>query len=90
VLGYFNVPFTETLPTRDQIDEIRRILDATENKPILMYGVDRDQAAAAWALIRAASGVPAELAVQDGLTAGLRERLRAVRERLGLGKQTAL
>jgi uncharacterized protein (TIGR01244 family) len=90
VLGYFNVPVTETLPTQDQIDAIRRILDATENKPILMYGADRDQAAAAWALFRAASGVPAELAVQDGLTAGLRERLRAVRERLGLGKQTAL
>jgi hypothetical protein len=90
LLGYFNVTLTESLPTQDQIDEIRRILDASENKPILMYGVDRDQSAAAWALYRAASGVPAELALQDGLTAGLRERLRTVRERLGLGKQTAL
>jgi hypothetical protein len=90
LLGYFSVPSTEMLPTQDQIAEIRRILEAAENRPILIYGVDRDQAAAAWALFRAASGVPAELALQDGLTAGLRDRLRAVRERLGLGKQTAL
>jgi hypothetical protein len=76
---------TDTLPTQDQIGEIRRILDAAGNRPILMYGVDRDQAAAAWALSRAESGVPAEIALQDGLTAGLRDRLPAVRERLGLG-----
>jgi hypothetical protein len=90
LLGYFSVPSAETLPTPDQIAEIRRILDAAENRPILIYGIDRDQAAAAWALIRAASGIPAELALQDGLTAGLRDRLGAVRERLGLGKQTSI
>jgi uncharacterized protein (TIGR01244 family) len=85
LLRYFSVPVTDTLPTQDQIGEIRRILDAADNGPILMYGLDRDQAAAAWALSRAESGVPAEIALQDGLTAGLRKRLPAVRERLGLG-----
>jgi hypothetical protein len=31
-----------------------------------MYGIDRDQAATAWTLVRAASGVPSELALQEG------------------------
>jgi hypothetical protein len=51
-----------------------------------MYGADRDQAAAVWALIRGASGIPPDIALQDGLTAGLRDRLLDVRERLGLAK----
>jgi hypothetical protein len=85
LLAYFNMRITGRLPTEDQIAEIRRILEASENSPVLMYGADRDQAAAAWALVRAASGIPLTIALQDGLTAGLRERLAAVRERLELG-----
>jgi hypothetical protein len=84
LLAYFSVRIMEQLPTPDQIIEIKRILDANENGPILMYGADRDQAAAAWALTRAASGIPPEIALQEGLTAGLRGRLPAVGERLGL------
>jgi uncharacterized protein (TIGR01244 family) len=85
LLAYFNRLITERLPTEDQVAEIRRILEASDNGPVLMYGTDRDQAAAAWALVRAASGIPAEIALQDGLTAGLRDRLTAVRDRLELG-----
>jgi uncharacterized protein (TIGR01244 family) len=84
LLRYFSVPVNE-LPTREQIGELRRILDAAENVPVLIYGTDRDHAAAAWALVRAASGVPPELALQEGRTAGLQARLPAVRERLGIG-----
>lgn len=83
LLGYFSVPVSEP-PSQEQIAELRRILGTAENGPILIYGIDRDQAAAAWSLVRAASGVPPELALQEGLTAGLRSRLPAVRERLGL------
>jgi hypothetical protein len=83
LLGYFSVPLAD-LPTKEQIEQLRRILDRPENGPILIYGIDRDQAAAAWALVRAASGVPPELALQEGRTAGLRTRLAAVRDRLGL------
>jgi protein tyrosine phosphatase (PTP) superfamily phosphohydrolase (DUF442 family) len=83
LLGYFSVPVSEPA-SQEQIAELRRILDTAENGPILIYGIDRDQAAAAWALVRAASGVPPELALQEGLTAGLRSRIPTVRERLGL------
>jgi hypothetical protein len=83
LLQYFSVPLSDP-PSQEQIDQLHRILDTVENAPILIYGIDRDQAAAAWALVRAAAGVPPELALQEGLTAGLRKRLAAVRERLGL------
>jgi uncharacterized protein (TIGR01244 family) len=87
LLKYFSVPTAE-LPTPEQVNELRRVLDAAENGPVLIYGIDADQAAAAWALVRAASGVPPELALQEGRTAGLRARLGAVRGRLGLDKGT--
>jgi len=87
LLGYFSVPVGEPA-SQEQIAELRRILDTAENGPILIYGIDRDQAAAAWALVRAAAGVPPKLALQEGRTAGLLRRLPAVRERLGLGAST--
>jgi protein tyrosine phosphatase (PTP) superfamily phosphohydrolase (DUF442 family) len=80
VLRYFNVPIT-ALPTAEQVAQIRRIVEDPANAPILIYG-QQDQAAAAWALVRAAGGVPAELALQEGKTAGLRQLLGAVQERL--------
>lgn len=84
LLKYFNVPLSERLPTQDQVAEMRHILDSPNNKPILIYGLNNDQAAAAWTLLRASSGVPAEFALQEGLTAGLRNSESVVRERLGI------
>jgi hypothetical protein len=84
LLGYHNIAITEQLPTAEQLISIRRILETPDNRPILMYGADRDLVAAAWTLVRHASGVPPEFALQEGLTAGLRERLPAVRQRLGI------
>jgi hypothetical protein len=83
LLRYFDVP-SASLPSDEQVAQIRRIVEDPANAPILIYG-QQDQAAAAWALVRAASGVPAELALQDGKTAGLRRLLAPVQERLRAG-----
>jgi hypothetical protein len=83
LLKYFSVPLVEGLPSPEQIVGIRRILAEPMNVPILIYGGEPDQAAAAWALVRAAAGVPPEFAFQEGLTAGLRDSASAVRARLG-------
>jgi protein tyrosine phosphatase (PTP) superfamily phosphohydrolase (DUF442 family) len=80
VLRYFDVPIA-ALPTAEQVAQIRRIVEDPANAPILIYG-QQDQAAAAWALVRAAGGVPAEFALQEGKTAGLHQLLGAVQERL--------
>lgn len=82
LLRYFSVPVA-SLPSDEQVSEIRRIVTDAANAPILIYG-QRDQAAAAWALVRAAGSVPAELALQEGRTAGLRQLLGPVQERLGV------
>jgi hypothetical protein len=84
LLRYHSVALSERLPTEEQIVRIQRILDASENAPILMYGPDRDLVAATWTLVRHASGVPAKFALQEGLTAGLRDRLPEVRQRVGI------
>jgi hypothetical protein len=81
LLRYFAVPVA-ALPSDEQVAEIGRILEDPGNAPILIYG-QRDQAAAAWALVRAAGGIPAELALQEGKTAGLRHLLGQVQDRLG-------
>jgi uncharacterized protein (TIGR01244 family) len=83
LVRYFNVPLANELPTQDEVERIRKILEDPANAPVLLYGIDRDQAAAAWALVRVATGVPPEFALQEGLAAGLRGRLAGVRERLG-------
>lgn len=83
-LGYFSVPLAANIPTSEEVGRLRQIVEAPENGPILIYGMDRDQAAASWALLRAETGVPPELALQEGVTAGLRSRLGSVRERLGV------
>jgi len=82
LLRYFAAP-VESLPSDAQVAEIRRIVDDPANAPVLIYG-QQDQAAAAWALVRAAGGVPAEFALQEGKTAGLRQLLGPVQERLGV------
>jgi protein tyrosine phosphatase (PTP) superfamily phosphohydrolase (DUF442 family) len=82
VLRYFTVPVA-SLPSDEQVAEIRRIVVDPANAPVLIYG-HQDQAAAAWTLVRAAGGVPAEFALQEGKTAGLRQLLVPVQERLGV------
>jgi uncharacterized protein (TIGR01244 family) len=86
LIGYFSVPLAGEVPTPQEVERLRKIVGAAENGPILIYGMDRDQAAASWALLRAAMGVPPELALQEGLTAGLRSRLAPVKDRLGAGQ----
>jgi hypothetical protein len=82
LLRYFNVPVAP-LPSDEQVAQIRRTIEDPANAPILIYG-HQDRAAAAWALVRAAGGLPTEYALQEGKTAGLRQLLGAVQERLGV------
>ena len=84
-LVYFSVPLAGDIPTPEEVGRLRQIVEAPENGPILIYGMDRDQAAASWALLRGETGVPPGLALQEGVTAGLRSRLAPVAERLGVG-----
>lgn len=83
-LRYLNLPVTEDLPTAEQLAEFTRVVDDPANQPVLVYGDDIERVAAMWAFYRARQGVPPEIALLDGLTAGLGARADAVRAGLGL------
>lgn len=72
------------MPTEERVAEFAALLEDSRNLPVLVHGQSVDHAAAMWALYRASRGVPAEIALDEGLTAGLAESTHAVRRRLGL------
>ncbi len=84
-LDYIRIPITTALPTDRQIRAFARIVEDPVNYPVLVSCVSANRVGAMWALYRAQSGVPAEVAVEEGRTAGLTSREPPVRERLGLG-----
>ena len=86
-LKYFNLPIPSGVPNPEQVQQFATIVNEQQNLPILVHGANIDQVGAVWALYRARQGVPAEIAVADGLTAGLGSSLPAVRAALGLPSQ---
>ncbi|WP_321338129.1 beta-lactamase hydrolase domain-containing protein [Breoghania sp.] len=84
-MAYINVAVPTSAPTPEQVAEISAILNDATKYPILMHCESSNRVGATWALYRAASGVPAQIAVQEGRTVGMKtSREKAVREQLGL------
>ncbi|MEI2383899.1 sulfur transferase domain-containing protein [Breoghania sp. JC706] len=84
-MAYINIAVPTKAPTAEQIAEISKILNDPTKYPILVHCESANRVGAMWALYRAASGVPAEIAVEEGRTIGLKtSREAAVREQLGL------
>lgn len=84
-LAYISVPVPTKAPTSEQIAELGKIFNDASKYPILVHCESSNRVGAMWALYRAATGVPAEIAVQEGRTVGLKtSREGAVREQLGL------
>jgi hypothetical protein len=81
-LRYFNARVA-FLPTDAQVAEIRRIVQNPDNAPIRIYG-QKDQAAAAWALVPRGRRRSGGVCLQEGKTAGLRQLPGPVQERLGV------
>lgn len=82
-LRYFNLPM-HGLPTQQQLQQFAQLVQNRQNLPILVHGDGLDQVGAVWALYRAGLGVPPQIAVVDGITAGLGPSTPAVRSALGL------
>jgi len=83
-LTYVNIPVTTKAPTDDQVKAFARLVEDPANYPILVNCHSANRVGAMWALYRAGAGVPAEVAIEEGRTVGLKpSREPAVRERLG-------
>ncbi len=83
-LTYIQIPVTTRAPSDEQVRLFARAVENPANFPILVNCVSANRTGAMWALYRAQAGVPAEIAVEEGRTAGLKSREPAVRARLGL------
>jgi uncharacterized protein (TIGR01244 family) len=83
-LKYVRIPVTTRVPSEAQVRQFARVVENPANYPILVNCVSANRVGAMWALYRAQAGVPAEIAVEEGRTAGLKSREAAVRDRLGL------
>jgi protein tyrosine phosphatase (PTP) superfamily phosphohydrolase (DUF442 family) len=80
-IRYVNIPLND-LPTKEQVGQFAALLADRESLPLLLHGANTDHAGAMWALYRASLGVPPNLALDDGITAGLQDSTEAVRTRL--------
>lgn len=84
-LNYVRVAVSTLAPTRDQVERFAELVEDESNYPVLVHCSSSNRVGALWALYRARQGVPAEIAIQEGRTVGLKpSREGAVRERLGL------
>jgi uncharacterized protein (TIGR01244 family) len=83
-IRYFHLPIRTDMPTEEEVRRFAELLADRGNLPVLVHGSGVEQSGAMWALYRAALGVPPEIALLDGETAGLRAGLPAARARLGL------
>lgn len=84
-LRHFNIPIVTKAPTDAQVAEFAAIVEDPANYPLLVNCMSANRVGAIWALYRASKGVPAEVAIEEGRTVGLKpSREKAVRVRLGL------
>jgi len=83
-LEYISIPVASGAPDWDQVHALAALLNEPEYYPCLVHCVSANRAGAIWALYRGRLGVPKEIAIQEGRTAGLESREKAVRKRMGL------
>lgn len=84
-LNFVNVPVSERAPTSDQVEKITEVINDPANYPVLIHCQSSNRVGAAWAMYRAAVGIPNKIAVQEGRNVGLKpSREWKVREVLGM------
>jgi uncharacterized protein (TIGR01244 family) len=83
-LKYFNIPVTDRAPTDEQVRQFAVLAEDPANYPLMVHCVSANRSGAIWTLYRVSRGVPFEIAIEEGRTAGLKpSREQAVRARLG-------
>jgi uncharacterized protein (TIGR01244 family) len=84
-LRHLSIPIVTKAPTEAQVAQFAVLVEDSANYPLLVNCASANRVGAIWALYRASKGVPAEVAVEEGRTLGLKpSREKAVRARLGL------
>ena len=71
-MTYVNLPIAKGAPTDAQIARLAELLEDASASPILLHCASGNRVGAAWAIYRARKGIPLEIAIEEGRTAGMR------------------
>lgn len=71
-MTYVNLPIAKGAPTDEQIADLAALLEDEKAAPVLLHCASGNRVGAAWAIYRARSGIPLEIAIEEGRTAGMR------------------
>lgn len=71
-LAYFNLPLGRERPEAELIQQFADIMAAHPQQEVLLYCASGNRAGTVWAMYRVQQGVSAEMAIEEGLAAGMR------------------
>ncbi|MFV8782766.1 beta-lactamase hydrolase domain-containing protein [Microbulbifer sp. SA54] len=81
-MRYLNLPVSKGVPSDDVINGIQAVLADPAAGPVLIHCGSGNRVGTAWAIYRAKQGVPLEIAIEEGRTAGMQpsreEQVRAL------------
>ena len=80
-IDYVSIPVSTLAPDANEVKAFSTYVNDPKYYPILVHCESSNRVGAMWALYRAENGVPAEIAVQEGRTVGLKPS----RGRISLG-----
>ncbi|MCK7596915.1 protein tyrosine phosphatase family protein [Microbulbifer sp. CAU 1566] len=79
---YVNLPVSKGAPSDQLIAQLGKILENADAAPVLLHCASGNRVGAVWAIYRARQGIPLEIAIEEGRTAGMRasreEQVRAL------------
>ena len=82
-MRYLNLPVDSGVPSEKVIAGLKAVLADSSAAPVLIHCGSGNRVGTAWAIYRAQTGVPLEIAIEEGKTAGMRDsREQQVRELL--------
>ena len=71
-MSYINLPIDKGVPSDALIEALSKVLDDPNQAPVLLHCASGNRVGAAWAIYRARKGIPLEIALEEGRTAGMR------------------
>lgn len=81
-MRYVNLPVAGGVPSDALIAELGTILEDASAGPVLLHCASGNRVGTAWAIYRAKKGIPLDIAIDEGRTAGMRtsreEQVRAL------------
>lgn len=72
-MRYVNLPVTKGAPSEEVIKGIEAVLADPDAGPVLIHCGSGNRVGTAWAIYRAKTGVPLDIAIEEGRTIGMRD-----------------